>query len=122
MTSVPYPFRSRMAKVELYALGLITQKCATWEMRPSSPQATVGSLHTLVQDNVCCPASLNKGASPITSGRSQPAEVHHIERRIDLNAFADDFPQGGLPSVYVRASGYILLVAIAVVVCYSATL
>jgi hypothetical protein len=59
---------------------------------------------------------------PITSGRSQPGEVHRIESRVDFEALADDFPRGGLPSVYVRASGYILLVAIAVVVSYSATL
>jgi hypothetical protein len=59
---------------------------------------------------------------PITPGRSQPTEVHRIESRLDFEAFADDFPRGGMPSVYVRASGYILLVAIAVVVSYSATL
>jgi hypothetical protein len=91
-------------------------------MRPASPQATVGSLRTLEQGCTHYPAPLNRGATLIASGRSQPAEVHHIERRLDLEAFADDFPQGGLPSVYVRASGYILLVTLAVVVCYSATL
>jgi hypothetical protein len=58
----------------------------------------------------------------ITSGRSQSEEVHHIEHRLDLDAFADDVPRGGLPSFYVRASGYILLVTMAVVICYSATL
>jgi hypothetical protein len=62
----------------------------------------------------------------IASGRSQPAEVHRIESRLDFEAFADAFPRRGLrrglPSVYVRASGYILLVALAVVVSYSATL
>ena len=54
-------------------------------------------------------------------GRSQSEEVHHIERRLDLEAFADDAPRGVLPSFYVRASGYILLVTMAVVICYSAT-
>jgi hypothetical protein len=58
----------------------------------------------------------------IKSGRSQPAEVHHIERRVDLEAFADDFPRGVQPSIYVRVSGYMLLVAMAVVVCFAATL
>ena len=58
----------------------------------------------------------------ITSGRSQSEEVHHIERRVSLDAFADDVPRGGLPSFYVRASGYVLLVTMAAVVCYSATL
>jgi len=67
---------------------------------------------------------LNREATLITSGRSQPGEVHHIaERRLDLDTLADDFPRGRrLPSVYVRASGYVLLVAIAVIICYSATL
>ena len=67
---------------------------------------------------------LNREATLITSGRSQPGEVHHIEeRRLDLEAFADDFPRGRrLPSVYGRASGYVLLVVIAVIICYSATL
>jgi hypothetical protein len=59
----------------------------------------------------------------ITSGRSQSAEVRHIERRVDLNAFGDEVPRsGGLPSFYVRASGYVLLVTMALVICYSATL
>jgi hypothetical protein len=59
---------------------------------------------------------------PITSGRSQSEEVHHIERRVDLDAFADDVPRsGGLSSFYVRASGYILLATMVVVICYSAT-
>ena len=58
----------------------------------------------------------------IKAGRSQPGEVHHVERRLDLDALADDFPRGGLPAVYVRASGYVLLVTMAVVICYSATL
>jgi hypothetical protein len=58
----------------------------------------------------------------MASGRSQTGEVHHIERRVARDAFGDDFRRGRVPSVYVRASGYILLVAIAVVVCYSATL
>jgi len=58
----------------------------------------------------------------ITSGRSQSEEVHHIERRLDLDAFADEVPRsGGLASFYVRASGYILLVMMVVVICYSAT-
>jgi hypothetical protein len=72
-------------------------------------------LHTLTRTG-------QKKATPIQPGRSHPAEVHHIEHRVDLEAFADGFRCGGLPSVYVRASGYILLVTIAVVVCYSATL
>jgi hypothetical protein len=59
----------------------------------------------------------------ITSGRSQYEEVHHIERRVDLDAFGDDVPRSeGLPSFYVRASGYVLLVTMAAVICYSATL
>jgi hypothetical protein len=58
----------------------------------------------------------------ITSGRSQSEEVHHIERRLDLDAFADEVPRsGGLASFYVRTSGYILLVTMVVVICYSAT-
>jgi hypothetical protein len=57
----------------------------------------------------------------IRSGRSQSEEVHHIERRLDLEAFADGVPRGGLPSFYVRASGYILLVTMVAVICYSAT-
>jgi hypothetical protein len=57
----------------------------------------------------------------ITWGRSQSEEVHHIERRLDLGAFAHDVPRGGPPPFYVRASGYILLVTMAVVICYSAT-
>jgi hypothetical protein len=60
---------------------------------------------------------------PITSGRTQSEEVHHIEERsLDLAAFADDVPPSGLRSLYVRASGYILLVTMAAVICYSATL
>jgi hypothetical protein len=58
----------------------------------------------------------------ITSGSSQSEEVHHIERRLDLDAFADGVPRGRLPSFYVRTSGYILLVTMVVVICYSATL
>ena len=58
----------------------------------------------------------------IEAGCSQPGEVHHIERRLDLDTFAGDFPRGGPPSVYVRAIGYILLVTMVVVICYSATL
>jgi hypothetical protein len=57
----------------------------------------------------------------IRSGRSLSEQVHHIERRLDLDAFADDVPRAGLPSFYVRVSGYILLVTMAVVICYSAT-
>jgi len=66
--------------------------------------------------------ALNRGATPITSGRSQSGEIHHIERRLDLDAFDDHLTRGEMPAVYVRASGYILLVIIAVVVGYSATL
>jgi hypothetical protein len=91
-------------------------------MRLASSQAMVGSLHTLEQGCTHYPAPLKNGATPITSDRSQPEDVHHIERRLDFDAFADDFPRGGLPSVYVRVSGYILLVTMAIVVCYSATL
>ena len=59
----------------------------------------------------------------ITSGRIQSEEVHHIERRLDLDAFGDEGPPSeGLRSFYVRASGYILLVTMAAVICYSATL
>jgi hypothetical protein len=58
----------------------------------------------------------------ITPGRIQSEEVHHIERRLDLDAFADDVPPSGLRSFYVRASGYILLVTMAAVICYSAML
>ena len=73
-------------------------------------------LHTLPR------STEHRGAALITSGRSQSTEVHHIERRVDLDASSDEFPRGWLPSVYVRASGYILLVMMAVVICYSATL
>ncbi len=58
----------------------------------------------------------------IRSGRSQSEEGHHIERRVDLYAKGVEVPRGVLPSFYVRASGYILLVTMAVVICYSATL
>ena len=58
----------------------------------------------------------------ITSGRIQSEEVHHIERRLDLDAFGDDGPPSGLRSFYVRASGYVLLVTMAAVICYSAML
>jgi hypothetical protein len=68
------------------------------------------------------PCTLNRGTPPITSDRSQTGEVHHIECRVDLDALAEDSRRGGLPSVYVRLSGYILLVVMAIVVCYSATL
>ena len=60
----------------------------------------------------------------ITSGRSQSEEVRHIEGRVDLDTFGDEVPRsgGGLPSFYVRASGYVLLVTMAAIICYSATL
>jgi len=59
----------------------------------------------------------------ITSGSSQSEEVHYIERRVDLDTFGDAVPRSGrLPSFYVRASGYVLLVTMAAVICYSATL
>jgi hypothetical protein len=83
-----------------------------------------GSLatHSVEQGDVWNPAPLKRGTPPITSDRSQPGELHHIECRVDLEALAEDSPRGGLPSVYVRLSGYILLVVMAIVVCYSATL
>jgi hypothetical protein len=59
---------------------------------------------------------------PITSSRIHSEEVHHIERRLDLDAFADEVPPSGLRSFYVRASGYVLLVTMAAIICYSATL
>ena len=70
------------------------------------------------------PLHPNGGTMHITSGRTQSEEVHHIEeRRLDLDAFGDEFSLSeGLRSFYVRASGYILLVTIAAVICYSATL
>jgi hypothetical protein len=68
------------------------------------------------------PAPPNGGAMNITSGRIRSEEVHHIGRRVDLDAFGDDGSSSGLRSFYVRASGYVLLVTMAAVICYSATL
>jgi hypothetical protein len=83
-----------------------------------------GSLATYSVEQGCVwnLAPLNKGTTSITTDRSQSGELHHIESRVDFETLAEDSPRGGLPSVYVRVSGYVLLVAMAIVVCYSATL
>ena len=89
---------------------------------PATGYARIAT-YSLERGGTNIPAPPTGGAMSITSGRIQSEEVHHIERRLDLDAFGDDGPpSGGLPSVYVRASGYVLLVTMAAVICYSATL
>jgi len=73
------------------------------------------------------PAPLEKGTSGLKplatpSQEAESAEVHHIERRFSLDLLADEPPQQHQPSLYVRASGHVLLWTIASVVCYLAVL
>jgi hypothetical protein len=60
------------------------------------------------------------GGPTIARRRARTAEVHHIEKRLDLD-LAGERPQTQAP-VLIRASGYLILLAIVVAVCYSAAI
>jgi hypothetical protein len=54
----------------------------------------------------------------IDTEHSGTSEIHHIESRLDLD-LTDESPFYR-PSAYIRATGYLILLAIIVVVWYSA--
>ena len=107
----------------MWVPGCITQKmCYTEDVSCSATGFGWISIYPGAGSHAL-PRSTEWRAMLITSGRSQSEEVHRIERRVDLDAFGDDVPGSGrLPSFYVRASGFVLLVAMTAVICYSATL
>src|SRR5215211_3904980 len=96
-------------------------------MRPDWPLAKVGALRSRGGGCASSSAPLEKGTSglkPLTppSQEAQTAEVHHIEHRLVLDLLADEPMQQHQPSLYVRASGHVLLWSIVSVVCYLAVL
>src|SRR3712207_1994459 len=84
-------------------------------------ETTVGNMyqHGLPKEAGATPGRRRQGGGPtIARRRARTTEVHHIEKRLDLD-LAQERPQIQ-PPLLIRASGYLLLLAIVVAVCYSA--
>jgi hypothetical protein len=58
------------------------------------------------------------GGELIDAERPGTSEVHHIENRLDLD-LTDERPFYE-PSAYIRATGYLIILAIVIVIWYSA--
>ena len=118
------PIRTRANKASSHTVGMAAiedvppSRCAPPQRGLRSDQVgyTWSSLSSLFA------APPKKRSAAITTGHPQTEEVHHLERRLALEALAEEPCRGRRSSVWVRSSGYVLLCTIAAVVFYSATL